>query len=207
MSWKNKVIWSEGMFLRPQHFQQLDRYTIDLVQERVSASRSDAWGFERLTLDTAAAKMGKLAIERAVGVFPDGTPFAIPEKDQAPEPLDVPENLKNSTIYLGLPVMKPGRDEYDLPGGDERLARFRSSVAETRDAMAGSSVTADIEVGQANSRMLTDGDDRSEYACIPMARIVERRSDATVVLDSKFIPTVVNCADEPVLHGIGDEIL
>ena len=26
MSWDNKVVWSEGMFLRPQHFQQHDRY-------------------------------------------------------------------------------------------------------------------------------------------------------------------------------------
>ncbi|MCP6146127.1 hypothetical protein, partial [Pseudomonas aeruginosa] len=26
MSWNNRVVWSEGMFLRPQHFQQHDRY-------------------------------------------------------------------------------------------------------------------------------------------------------------------------------------
>ena len=207
MSWKNRVIWSEGMFLRPQHFQQLDRYTLGMVQARVDAARPDAWGFKLLKLDQAALKMGKLAIEKASGVFPDGTPFSMPDQDAAPEPLDVPENMKNTTVWLGLPVMKPGRDEYDMPDGEERLTRFRSSVVETRDSMTGSNVTADIEVGQANCRVLTDGDDRSEYACIPMARIVERRADATVVLDSKFIPSVVNCLDEPVLNGIGDEIL
>ena len=27
MTWHNKVIWTEGMFLQPQHFQQHDRYT------------------------------------------------------------------------------------------------------------------------------------------------------------------------------------
>ncbi|PKL96499.1 MAG: type VI secretion system baseplate subunit TssK [Gammaproteobacteria bacterium HGW-Gammaproteobacteria-8] len=207
MSWKNRVIWSEGMFLRPQHFQQLDRYTLDLVEGRVRAARPDAWGFGVLKLDQAALKMGKLALERAQGIFPDGTPFSIPAQDSAPQPLDVPENLKNSTVFLGLPVTKPGRNEYDLPGGSERLTRFRTQVVETRDAMTGSDVTADIEVGEANTRILTEGDDRSEYSCIPMARIVERRADGTVVTDSKFIPTVYNCLDEPVLHGLGDEVL
>lgn len=207
MTWKNRVIWSEGMFLRPQHFQQLDRYTLDLVENRARAARPDAWGFATLKLDQAALRMGKLALERAQGVFADGTPFSIPAQDPPPEPLDVPENLKNSTIYLGLPVMKPGRDEYDLPGGNERLTRFRSSVVETRDAMTGSDVSAEIEVGEANTRILTEGDDRSEYTCIPMARIVERRADGTVVADGRFIPTVYNCLDEPVLHGLGDEVL
>ena len=32
MSWHSKVVWSEGMFLRPQHFQQQDRYLEALVR-------------------------------------------------------------------------------------------------------------------------------------------------------------------------------
>ena len=27
MSWTNRVVWQEGMFLRAQHFQQQDRWT------------------------------------------------------------------------------------------------------------------------------------------------------------------------------------
>lgn len=34
MSWNNRVVWSEGMFLRPQHFQQHDRYLETLVDGR-----------------------------------------------------------------------------------------------------------------------------------------------------------------------------
>ena len=26
MTWQNKVMWTEGMFLQPQHFQQQDRF-------------------------------------------------------------------------------------------------------------------------------------------------------------------------------------
>ena len=34
MSWNRKVIWSEGMFLQPQHLQQHDRYIERLIEGR-----------------------------------------------------------------------------------------------------------------------------------------------------------------------------
>ena len=32
MSWTSKVVWSEGLFLRPHHLQQSDRYLESLVE-------------------------------------------------------------------------------------------------------------------------------------------------------------------------------
>ena len=37
MSWRNKVVWSQGMFLQPHHFQQESRYTERLIDSRVRA--------------------------------------------------------------------------------------------------------------------------------------------------------------------------
>jgi type VI secretion system protein ImpJ len=31
VSWDSKVLWTEGLFLQPHHFQQADRYTEALV--------------------------------------------------------------------------------------------------------------------------------------------------------------------------------
>ena len=36
MSQSNKVIWTEGMFLRPQHFQQQDRNFQSWIETRCS---------------------------------------------------------------------------------------------------------------------------------------------------------------------------
>lgn len=207
MSWKSKVIWSEGMFLRPQHFQQFDRYVQRFVDARDSLARPDPWGFDQIKLDEAALKVGKIALEVGTGVFPDGTPFSFPSEDEAPTPLDVPENLKNSIVYLGVPIMKSGRVEFDRPDGDEQLVRFRSDLMETRDAVAGSTVVADIEIGRINARFLVEDDDRSEYACIPLARVVERRSDGSIVTDADFVPTMANCQGHPTLAGYAKEIL
>jgi type VI secretion system protein ImpJ len=34
--WKNKVLWSEGLFLKPQGFQQHDRYLERLIGHRLN---------------------------------------------------------------------------------------------------------------------------------------------------------------------------
>lgn len=207
MSWKSRVIWSEGMFLRPQHFQQFDRYLQRFVDARATLARPDSWGFDQIKLDEAALKTGKVAVEIAAGVFPDGTPFSFPAEDEAPQPLDVPENLKNSIVHLAVPVMKSGRAEFDRPDGDQSLARYQSDLIETRDSVAGSNVVADIEVARINARFMIDADDRSEYACIPMARVQERRADGSVVIDPNFIPSMGNCLGHPVLQAYAKEIL
>ncbi|RBJ98832.1 type VI secretion system baseplate subunit TssK, partial [Xanthomonas oryzae pv. oryzae] len=41
----NKVIWSEGLFLRPQHLQQQERYLERYMELHAGALRPHAWGF------------------------------------------------------------------------------------------------------------------------------------------------------------------
>ena len=51
MSWDNKVVWSEGLFLRPQHLQQSDRYVEKLVRSRTAGLRGYGWGLTHLRLN------------------------------------------------------------------------------------------------------------------------------------------------------------
>lgn len=74
----NKVVWSEGLFLRPQIFQQQERYLEYFVHQRASSSGLFFWGFSQYEIDREALAYGKLVLRSASGVFPDGTPFDIP---------------------------------------------------------------------------------------------------------------------------------
>ena len=47
MTWTNRVIWQEGMFLRAQHFQQQDRWLEALVRGRTAALRPHPLGPDR----------------------------------------------------------------------------------------------------------------------------------------------------------------
>ena len=108
MSWKNKVVWSEGLFLQPQHFQQHDRYLEAYVEGRCGGLRPHGWGFSELKLDAAQLGIGKVAIASARGVFPDGTPFNIPEDDRPPAPIDLNEQVRECRVYLALPARRFG---------------------------------------------------------------------------------------------------
>jgi type VI secretion system protein ImpJ len=68
MTWFNKVIWTEGMFLQPQHFQQHDRFVSLQLHSRLGMLQGYGWGFTSLTLDSSALTLGKIAIAAAQGL-------------------------------------------------------------------------------------------------------------------------------------------
>lgn len=108
MSWNNRVVWSEGMFLRPQHLQQHDRYMEALIDGRCRPLSAGGWGFSELRIDESLLSQGKVAIVSARGVLPDGTPFDIPGDDLPPPPLNVNDNLRDAQVFLGLPLKRAG---------------------------------------------------------------------------------------------------
>ena len=73
----HKVVWQEGMLLRPQHFQQNDRYYDYQLKTRTQKLDSYAWGFFELEIDRQFLNMGKLVVSKASGILPDGTLFDI----------------------------------------------------------------------------------------------------------------------------------
>src|SRR5438874_2729988 len=108
MTWDNRILWSEGTFLQPQHFQQHDRHLEAQLEQRTRVLRPHGYGFLEIALDESLLELGKLALRGARGVLPDGTPFDCPARDPLPPPLDVPATLRDSLVTLALPVRRPG---------------------------------------------------------------------------------------------------
>lgn len=192
MSSNSKVVWSEGLFLRPQHFQQQDRYHERYVELRTGAQRADAWGFVELDVDRDLLSVGKVALKRARGVFPDGTPFCMPDDDPLPPPLDVDPSVRDKQVYLALPVRKPGRPDLDRKPGSDRLVRYRVQDAEAYDVTSSNDAVAPVEVSALNTRCVLEGDAIEDFSRVPIARIVEVRSDGQVTLDDQFMPSVLS---------------
>lgn len=207
MSHRSKVVWSEGLFLRPQHFQQQDRYVERYFQLRSAALRAHGWGYSELRLDRDLLKLGKVAISSARGVFPDGTPFSMPDDDDLPAPVDIDENVRDRIIYLCLPVQQPEAQDIDLAGSEDLLARYDCRELEVRDVTSSSAGTAPMQVGSLKTKLLLGSDDQSEYVRIPTAHVVEAKVDKQVVLQQTFVPTVSNTNASAVLDGFVNEFL
>ena len=207
MSWHNKVIWSEGLFLRPQHFQQQDRYFEQLLELRTGRLRSYPWGFTEIKLDQDQLAIGKISISSARGVFPDGTPFDIPERDHAPPPIDLVEAHRGNKVYLALPVRQLGRAEFDTGATTgEGLARYNALEYDARDATAMTDTRALLQVGGLRLRLLTDSDERADYTCLAVAQIIETRADRRVLLDDEHLPPVLDISACSRLAGFASEL-
>ncbi|UCF89820.1 MAG: type VI secretion system baseplate subunit TssK, partial [Desulfobacterales bacterium] len=206
MSVNSKVIWSEGMFLQPQHFQQQDRYVEHLINSRCLGLQPYDWGFYNLKLDLDLLKIGKLALTECRGIFPDGTPFNLPANHDLPLPLDIPEDIHNEIVFLALPVRRPESAETDSDLKPDNLARFRLGEREVRDNNGGAEGTAPVQVGQLKTRLLRQRDERSGYTCLGVARIIEARADKNLIIDDQFIAANLNCAAVPVLSGFVREL-
>ncbi|MCD5973932.1 type VI secretion system baseplate subunit TssK [Pseudomonas quasicaspiana] len=207
MSWNNRVVWSEGMFIGTQHFQQHDRYLENLIDARSRPLSAGAWGFSELLIDQGLLAQGKLAIISARGLLPDGTPFNIPQDDLAPSPLSIDDNLRDGLIYLALPLRRAGaRDTVD-EGEEPGAARYISQVREVRDDNAPFENRAPVAIGSRALRLLTAQDGLGDYAAIGMVRIKEKRADRALVLDDTYIPPVLDIAASAHLSAFRNELL
>jgi len=193
MSLNNKVVWSEGMFLNPQHFQQQERYLESLIDGKFSSLDAYSWGMKDLEIDQQMLKLGKISMLSGRGILPDGTPFNFPSIDVAPGVIDIPENTHNTIVYLGLPVKRQGALEVVSEENTQSLARFTSMEHQIRDVSTDTGESVAIDIGRLNLRLLLGSDDLSGYVCVGLIRIEEIRDDKNIVLDDSYIPPVLDC--------------
>ncbi len=210
MSWRSKVIWSQGMFLQPHHFQQQARHVEHLVDARIRATGPHAWGFSELVLDEGLLALGRVGIVRAIGVLPDGTPFSVPTLDAVPVSIELPADTRDEIVYLTAPIARPGVTEIDFGGADgPDLPRFKAVLEELRDESHASDDAEPIQTGALNLQLLCGRDAGDAHARIGIVRVVERRADQQVVLDRGYIApqtsieaTAQLSATAALLHGL-----
>ncbi|MCX7099548.1 MAG: type VI secretion system baseplate subunit TssK [Methylococcales bacterium] len=193
MAENNKTVWSEGMFLRPQHFQQHDRYLETLVRQRCSGLQPYDWGFKTLKIDTRHLGMGKFSLAGCSGIFPDGTPFNLPGDDDLPLPIDIPTDVQQAIIYLSLPTLRPGSVETDTDENPSNLARYHADEQQVRDANVATNATSAVVVAKLHTRLMLEKQERAGYVCIGVARVVESRLDKNIILDDNYIPPNLDC--------------
>jgi len=207
MSLDSKVVWSEGMFLNPQHFQQQERYFERLLEGKCSAYGAYGWGMHEFEIDQQLLTLGKVSVIKGKGVFPDGTPFSFPDVDEPPPVYEVPENTHNSILYVCVPVKRPGAVDVIADENTQGLARYFSYEQETRDVSNESGDNINMHVGKLRFRLMLETDDLSGYACVGIVRIAESREDKNVLLDDSYIATCLDCKKSPKLSGFLTELI
>ena len=150
-----KILWGEGLFLRPQHFQQQDAYHEWRLSQMSRLLHPYAWGVRHIKVDPDALQTGLLRILELQVVFPDGELFNAPTEDELPTPVTL-ESLSASAganatewvYHLALaPVRSSGTNFADTREEADTAVRYYRNNVQAADAYT-DAVAAEITVLQ-----------------------------------------------------------
>lgn len=192
----NKVVWSEGLFLRPQLFQQQERYFEYIAHKRAATISPFFWGFAQYEIDREALSYGKLVLRSGQGVFPDGTPFGIPGHDEQPEPLTITAEHLGKMIYLAVPLRLDNSDETIFDEFDtSSLARFNSFEEEINDTNSVRQGPKPIQLARMRLRLMAETELTESWIGIALAKVKAIQPDGSVLLHFEdHIPPVTGYA-------------
>jgi type VI secretion system protein ImpJ len=205
MSWYAKVNWSEGLFLRPHHLQQADRYLENAIESRTRLATPYPWGFSLLEIDRDLAQQSKFGLRRGAGIMPDGSLFEFPADSPSPAPIDVPETAAGQLVWLSMPAKALNSREVSHDKADN-AARYVAASETVIDSTSHLRIEEEIDVAYPRLAYEIRKTAKPGYVALPIARIVEVH-DRTIVFDEKFAPPVLMCAAHPTVEGWLDRVI
>ncbi len=182
---EDKVIWLEGAFITPQHFQQQERY--------FEAKQAQAWnihtgglhGFSECVIDLSTCKLGQVTLARAKGVLPDGTFFKI----NKPITVKIPESINNCKVVLTLPAKVENDIEISLER-DQEPRRYKMVSNKVYDTHNQDNAATQLQTAMLNFCLDVSEDIKKPCIGITLALIKEVRADTGICLDNEYIPPI-----------------
>ncbi|MEP5761882.1 MAG: type VI secretion system baseplate subunit TssK [Litoreibacter sp.] len=207
MTDNNKVVWSEGLFLRTQHFQQQDRHTEWMMRHALQAVPMQTFGFFQLSLDEAALTAGMIGLSQAEGIFPDGTMVSIPQTSLSAETVAIKSDLDAGLIHLAVPSIRPGAVQIDASHDTPSGSRYHGSFVNVIDTIRGGADPTDIEIARLVPRLLLPKDKIEGYITMPIARVEGLNADGSVALDAGFIAPALRIGAIPIYEQFLKELV
>jgi type VI secretion system protein ImpJ len=202
-----RPVWSEGMFMSPQHLQGLDRYHEGLLGTRLGSIAAHTWGSLCVDVDPAALGTGQFRVQRFDGVLPDGTPLSFEENDpQAPAPRSVaehfPPNARTLEVYLAIPRERDGVATFAEDASQTR-SRYAIASRPIEDAtLVGASIS--VNFAQPNIAILFGDESREDYESMMIAEVI-RGASGQLELSQDYIPPCLKISASPYLvSGVRD---
>ncbi|EKE75638.1 type VI secretion system baseplate subunit TssK [Gallaecimonas xiamenensis] len=179
-----KVAWSEGMLLRPQHFQQQDRFHYHAARLRHSRLHPFGYGFNLLSLDEQALPLGQVSVVKGAGLFPDGLPFEFDQQDDLL--LEVPADARDELVYLAIPLEKLAGANI-VASDSHHIGRFVMRDTNVLDESLDDGDEEALSLAYLNPSLKLEREDMAGFATLPVARIVEVINEKEVKLDRSYM--------------------
>ena len=205
MTWEKRVVWSEGMMLHPQHFQQQARYHDAQLRDTIAAILPYAWGLSSIDIDTGLLKTGKFCVHSASGVLHDGSVFSFPECDNAPPAIELSKGELGLTLYLAVPIRRHGNTEVQREA--DKVTRSSLSELDVRDVSGVSNNSALLELSGLQFSIRTSAQDNSEFTCIAIGHIDDVSPNGVITLSDNYVSPALNIKANKYVAGFTNELV
>jgi type VI secretion system protein ImpJ len=190
-----KPIWTEGLFMTPQHLQQSDLYHEAMLHTRVHALAKYDWGITDVQFDERGLSAGQLKVVKCHGIFPDGTPFLI--GDQGEDVVEAraiegnfPAAIEALDVLLAVPQVREAQANTAMdPAKVGPAIRFVAQQTTVPDINTGRNEQS-VTWLRGNMRLLFGTEPRDAYQTIRIAQLVRDRTGA-IVLKENFCPSLL----------------
>ena len=186
----NKVLWGEGLFLRPQHFQQQDQYHESHLNDVARTLHPYYWGIRKIKFDSDALANGQLRLNEVSIIFPDGECYNAPGSDSLPVAFNltnIPNLADGSIIYLAIaPLKEFGQNSIEEHSDTGQVVRYSHSHITQADLFT-QGVSAEITLLKRWVRILPEHESKDQFVTLPVARI-HRSATGAFEMDSAYIP-------------------
>lgn len=188
-----KPVWTQGMFMRPQHFQQQETYWDMLFGQHLVGRTGHGVGLSKLEIDEAALATGRFVVSAAEGIFPDGTLMRAPGNAILPRPRAFGAHGSGGRVFLAIPARRSDGPELAQNGvGGERHHRWGCETVTLRDSSQEEDSYGDVKVARLHPVLLHESERSADFEYLPIARI-ERALETEIVLDSAWLPPASDC--------------
>jgi type VI secretion system protein ImpJ len=189
MKFLSRVVWSEGMYLAPHHFQTQSRYFEDSIAFLASNLWREPWGVLHIEMDAKAIENETVSLLHTSGIFSDGLSFDVPISD-APPPTRTLSSIclpsdSDLTLYLAVPTRKDGGYDTQIVDNGTR-SRYSGVSHILRDETNGID-EQEVELARKNLCLLTERELSPSFCSFPVARLV-RDSRGRFRYDDEFVP-------------------
>lgn len=205
----SKVLWGEGLFLRPQHFQFQDAYHEWRLAEVATSLHPYAWGLRKLKIDTNALANGVLHVDELQAILPDGDFVHAPQDDPLPMPISlhhVDAGVSEITFHAVMaPVRSTGNNFTTQTEGGDGSVRYVQKNQVAGDLFTQAS-ESEISTLRKVIRIIPDTEPRDHLISLPLCR-VRRTTTGGFELDNRFMAPSVTIESSQVLRSLVRRLL
>ncbi|MDB6141981.1 MAG: type secretion protein [Pseudomonas sp.] len=208
MNKQSRVMWTEGMFLLPQHFQYQDEFHQHQLSQATLRSTPFHWGIQKLDIDEDSLSTGVLKLNRLKMVFADGTLYDAPQHDPLPATRDLKDLVKGNSVnvFAALKIVEPYGINYFDDGEEQKGARRYRKQFDTLPDINEGNLENEITSLRLNVVLLITGDNLDGYSHCPIMRLT-RSSVGGFAVDTQFVHPVLHIGAHDTLISIGQRLL